>query len=140
MVKVKPFVLLLGLLMLVGCRKAHDVSVFWYMSTEVDTNATFVDSIGIIKQAYDKQLLPLGNEIAWKNDNFSYCRRIIIPHSMEDIELPVVTSAAEAAYYSLGENFKVNGWNKCVMTVTMQEVEYSPKIIISHDYSTKNAQ
>ena len=125
---------------LIGCRKAHDVSVFWYMATEVDTTATFIDSTDIIHKAYDKQLLPLGNVVAWENEMFSYCRRIIIPHSMENIEIPIVTAAAEAAFYELGENFTVKGWSKCVMTVTLQEAEYSPKIIISHDYSAKNTQ
>ena len=133
------YILLFGLIFaLFGCKKAHDVSVYYYMATELEETSISPDSIGIITKAYDRFLLPYGQAVEWINPDYSFCRRVIIPKTTEAAVIDDVTAAAKSAHASLGENFEVKGWKICKMSVMLQEDGYLPNILFSHDYSGKN--
>ena len=140
MVKLRIITILCLFFACIGCKKAHDVHVFWYLDAEKDEIAISSDSTDKIVKSYDKFLAPLGEYHDWQNDNYVYCRSIIIRNTTESQQIQSVTAAAQAAHLALGDNYMVNGWEKCIMTVTLQEDGYPPINVFSHDYSVQNAQ
>lgn len=132
------YIFLFGLIFaLFSCKKAHDVSVYYYLDSKRDSMSLSFDSTAMITKIFDISLKPFGRVVDWQNPDYSFCRRIVISNTTEAAVIDDVTAAANYAHAQLGD-YELKSWTICKMSVMLQEDGYLPNILFSHDYSGKN--